>query len=338
MTTPEPAPRILFPHIAKTGGTSVLYHFRNHFGPEGMFVYGPHNRCKRFFGGLAQLEELSPEERASARVIQGHGVSQEVIGLMNDPAIRLMIVLREPVSLTRSRYNQRVNAAERKDLDISSEKFMRKLARSEMTRKILDEFPDFADPDAPTPGQKAISVLRKFDYVVTTTEMATQLQPMFARYGLPQDMERRRVAEKKAVLEATDEEIRAVNADDIALHDAFNRTVESDGTSHNAAGFDAEGKAQVVQSLIDRLAGDTETLREHCYKALAYALCVELRAEAALALMDEAPEAVPVADLASFRPILEADWARKRDGLSEAGAKRADEIRKRTLMKHRRSA
>lgn len=315
-------PRILFRHIAKTGGTTLLNHFRNEFGAEAMCVLGPHNRCKRFFGGLPQIEELDSAARDRFRVIQGHGVSDAAVGLMQDPEMRLFVVLREPVSLARSRFNQRFNAKGRKDLNVTPEFFMRKLAGDYMSRSLIESFPSLIDADAQTPFEKARSVLRKFDYVYTTESMSTQLGPMLRAYGLSEKIERKRVAEHKEPLPASDNEIRALNDVDCALYDLAARPVESDGHSHNALGFEAEAKRAAFESMVQSSRKEADAWQQHCYTELSEALCRELRGEAAYRLLDAGQ--APVADPLAFRKALDAQWDVKSASLSEIGKDRAD--------------
>lgn len=330
-------PRILFPHIAKTGGTSLLYHFRSNWSEDRIFVYGAHSRVRLFFKGKYQFEELNAEEKAKYRVIQGHGVNQATIAIQDDPNFKLMVVLREPLSLTRSRFNQRVLGSERRGKEMNSEKFMKNVATNPLTKKLLKDFPDFVDSDVDNDADKAISVLKKFDYVVTTENLNSQLRSMFKAYGLPEEIERRRVADKKVPLDATDEEIRAVTRCDRAVYEVFNHVVENDGTQHNAHGFDAAGKQRVVEHLIAQNTNYADDIRANCYKELARGLCSELRAEAALAILEEDRDTTPIADKDAFKKELEKTWAKHLEsGLSDKAKERSENFRKRALVKRRR--
>ena len=302
----SPAPPILFPHIAKTGGTAVLHHMRRGFGSASVQVLGPHARVRLFFTGLPQPEDMEAEARARLRVIQGHGAGQGAVAWLGRRDLRLMVVLREPVSLTRSRYNQRVEGAAKKGLSVPSRRFLRKLAANPMCSRLVADFPALVDEGTSGLADQALSVLRKFDYVATTEALSEQLQPMFARYGLPADMERRRVAGQKAELEASDDDIRALNAEDIRLYEAVQRGTEpGSGDVINPLGQDAQAKAQAMARLC------TQAPKEDRDQALAQALCQGLRAEAALAFLDRYPERVVLPDPARFRAVLEPMWQAK---------------------------
>jgi hypothetical protein len=329
-------PRILFRHIAKTGGTTLLSHFSSQLGKEAICVLGPHNRCKRFFSGLPQIEELNEDERDRFRVIQGHGVSDEAIALMQDPEIRLMVVLREPVALVKSRFNQRFNAAQRKDLNVSPDFFMRKLASNSMARSIIESFPSLVDSNSATVLDQAKSILRKFDYVFTTEGMSTQLGPMLRVYGMSEDVERKRIAEHKEPLPVSDAEIEAINEVDLHLHSVFSRPVDSDGHSYNALGFDSEGKRAAIAAILEAMKGGTSERQKHCYEELAEALCKELRGTAALAWLDSG-QAV-VADPAAFRLILKKRWAGKEAAMSDAGKAHAGRLARQLARRIRNQA
>jgi len=334
MTQSAASPRILFRHIAKTGGTTLLNHFSSQLGSDAIYVLGPHNRCKRFFSGLPQIEELNANERARFRVVQGHGVNDDAILLMQDIEIRLMVVLREPVALVRSRFNQRFNAARRKDLNVSAELFMRRLASNSMSRSLTDSFPSLVDAGASTLLEKAISVLKKFDYVFTTGNMSSQLGPMLRAYGMSEEMERKRVAEHKEPLPFSDSEIEEINLIDRHLYDTFSLPVYSDGHSHNALGFDPEAKRSAFTAILEaKLGTSSAEWQEHCYEELAKALCKELRGIAALACVDAGH--APVADQALFCAILEKHWSAKEAAISDAGKAHAQRIGRQVARRFR---
>jgi len=77
MTSARENPTIIFPHIPKTGGTTVLYHFRTEFGEDAVETVGPYNAVTRFLDGERQFEE--DNRPTYPRVIQGHGVNEKTI-------------------------------------------------------------------------------------------------------------------------------------------------------------------------------------------------------------------------------------------------------------------
>jgi hypothetical protein len=324
------APPILFRHIAKTGGTAVLHHMRRGFGGAGVQVLGPHARVRLFFTGLPQPEDMDAQARARLRVVQGHGAGQGAVTWLGRRDLRLMVVLREPVSLTRSRYNQRVEGAAKKGLSVPSRRFLRKLAANPMCSRLVADFPALVDEGAGGLADQALSVLRKFDYVATTEGLSDQLQPMFARYGLPADMERRRVAGQKAELEVGDDEIRALNTEDIRLYEAVQRgTAPASGDVINPLGQDAQAKARAMAALC------AQPPEEDRDQALAQALCQGLRAEAALAFLDRYPERVALPDPTRFCAVLEPMWQAKAAHLESRGQTsvltRSAQLMRRTL-------
>jgi len=317
--------KILFKHLAKTGGTTILNHFRQSLDDHSVCVVGPHNRCSRFFSGKLQIEELSSDELSRFMIIQGHRVDSSSIRLIRDHNIRPMVVLREPVSLTRSRYSHRAHAATRKDLTVDPEVFIHKHASNSMSKAMVAAFPDLVDQEAQTLFDKAISVLRKFNYVYTTENMSRQLCPMLEYNGMPMIMAKKRVAEKKIMLPLSDSDIRAANGVDLALYALFdNDVVYSDGLSHNALGFDKVSQQICFQNIVNTPLSIEERKRSS-YKSLASALCAELRGEAALSLIKHnAP--IPVMDKDCFHEILEKAWGKKKESLSPSGIARAKKI------------
>ena len=91
-------------HISKTGGTTLLGHFKKHWGQEQILQWGPWARTQTFFCNASQIEERSPQELKNIRLILGHGVNQDVFTAVGFP-IKLMVILRHPVARCRSQYN-----------------------------------------------------------------------------------------------------------------------------------------------------------------------------------------------------------------------------------------
>jgi len=87
----------LIPHIPKTGGTSLLYHFRMNFGDDHIISYGSNSRVDRFFRDLPQLEEMSEDELSIIKTIQGHGVTEGIFPFVKNHDVKIIIVLRHPI-------------------------------------------------------------------------------------------------------------------------------------------------------------------------------------------------------------------------------------------------
>ncbi len=330
--------KIVFPHIAKTGGTALLYHFRQNLGEDRIFVYGPHSRCTRFFADQRQLEELEPIEREKCSVVQGHGVTEMTLGLLNDSKFKLMIVLREPVALTRSRFNQRTIGMRRRGSSVEPDTFMQENASNVMTERLLRLFPTFVDPTADADIEKVKSILRKFDYVYTTEKLDIQAARMMTAYDLPPDIEKRRVTGgEKVELGVTDEEIMSLNEDDQTVFEAFNREVDSDGDNYNALGFDKNGRDTVISNIVSKAPTGTE-LKEFCYDELAYGLTLDLQAEMALRKIECDPDSVAIVDLSLFEKILLRKWNETRITLPELALERSDERARRWVQRFRQNA
>lgn len=323
----EPKPfTLVFPHIPKTGGTTLLYHFRKNFGDNNLLSYGPHNRNVRFFEDQPQLEELDPVKAAQLRVVQGHGVSESVFSLLPDQDIRLLVVLRHPVGLTRSRFNHKKNMLAARGLEVTSESFMAENRDNFMSHLILSKFRSFISKGVKERPDRVRSILSKFDYVYTTEQMEQQLKGLLDTYGIGHELERRRVAEKKTPLEMSDDELAERNALDLEIFNACNKLVQ--GERHNPFGFDAEGRKAAEEKVRANAPAPAEILT-NAYEELAAALTNDLRAEAALEKLSRGPGAITDPD--QFRAILQARWERLSPKMSDAqrdiSARRLEEWR-----------
>ena len=310
--------KIIFPHLAKTGGTAMLYHFRKSIGDDKVVSFGPHSRCQRFFADQHQLEELPAEDRAKTQVVQGHGVDENTFALLGDPSFQLMVVLRGVVPLVRSRYNQRNIGAVKRGTTIDSKRFMESYRDNAVATALIELFPTFVDDPQADLKAQTVSLLRKFDFVYTTEQLGQQTVPMMQAHGLPTEIARRRVAgEAKVHLDVTDEDILARNAVDQAVFEAANQQLGGDGFGHNPFGFDPDGRAAALDRIMARRS-DPETMRQTCYEELARALCKDLHGEAAMKKLEVHGDRVALADPAAFKPILERHLSEKLPGYSDA--------------------
>jgi len=240
---PHPKPfTLVFPHIPKTGGPTLLYHFRRHLGDPAILNFGPFSRVARFFGDLPQFEEIGPEGLEQVHVMQGHSVEASVLPPFGETETRLLVVLRHPVPLTRSRFNQRTLGMARRGLSISSEEFLKGDSGNILTSLLLEKFGALADPGLEEDGERVVSILKKFNYVYTTEQMDTQVGGLMQELKLPTKLERRRVAHRKTPLAVSDAEIPALTGMDIAPFDPASAP-PARNVGHHPFRFDPRGHA-----------------------------------------------------------------------------------------------
>lgn len=295
---------LVFPHIPKTGGTTLLYHFRTFFGDNRVLVVGPHGRVRNFFEDRPQFEELTPQQLAEIRLVQGHGVGEETLRVLIEAGQtpRLITVLRHPLSLTRSRYNHKANAVERRGgVALQSEAFLKQDHGNVMCRMLTSRFPCFVDPGCDDLASAGLSVLRKFNYVFATEQMDQQVAGMMQYLELPEQLERRRVATSKKQLEISDADLASRHRDDLQLFEQANQLIDSDGHSYNPVGFQSELQQQ-------RMGGLAAANRAPSYEPLIQGLCTELLVEAALIKLEMHGAAVQVADPQLLQQGLKAQW------------------------------
>ncbi|MEM6913593.1 MAG: hypothetical protein AAF511_06410, partial [Pseudomonadota bacterium] len=237
---------IVFPHIPKTGGTTVFYHFRTQYDDEAVQVVGPFNAARRFVDGKQQFEEL--EDYSRIKVIQGHGVDEKSLFHIPDDRAKLFILLRHPVSLTRSRFNQlSIARTRRKGTAPKAEDILE--TSNLMCHRIVSLFPSFVkNPNKPL-NEQAIDVLECFDLVLRTETMNEQLGPILDWLGVSRDVERRRVAADKAYLDLSDGEILSANQEDLALYEACNKPSTFNRGYNNPLGFNKERRVETMRHL-----------------------------------------------------------------------------------------
>lgn len=291
-----------------------MYHFRKNLGDNNILSYGQHNRVVRFFDDQYQLEELHESEAQGLRIVQGHGVDQNIFSLLPRQNVKLLVVLRNPIGLTKSRYNHQANSLEKVGKSISAETFLKQNPGNFMSKLLLDKFPMFIDPDAETDLDKITSVLRKFEYVYTTEQLDNQSAGLMNELSLPHGLERRRVSSKKRVLEQTDAEIATANNVDMELFETANQCL-TDPSSHNPFGFDREARDAALVKIAENGPSGEEKI-ESLYKRLANSLVGSLRAESALAKL-EIGKNVALNDPKRFGEILEVAWNKKLSSLTD---------------------
>lgn len=305
---------LVFPHIPKTGGTTLLFHFLEHLGPERVASYGPFARISRFFADEFQWEEMGQETLSRLRVVMGHGVRQNLLQLMPHDDIRFLVVLREPAAHVRSRYAHAARAQALRGGTLSSSDFWQQTETDMIARFLVARFPAFADPQAADLAAQARSVLTKFDYICATNTLDRQVGVLADLLGVPARLKRERVAKDPKELTVSDAAIEAANPLDAALYKSA-ATPEVAGPATHPFGFDPDGQAVAIAKVRDR-APDMADIQLRGYRQLAGWLCHELRAEAALEKLRTA-DTVALRSPEPFTAMLEAAWAETEVGLDD---------------------
>ena len=318
-------PVLVFPHLAKTGGTTLLYHFRKHLGDEAICSVGPHNRMQQVLNGQTLFEDMTADDFAPIRLMQGHGVDDAAVAMLaKHRDIILVTVLRASVPLARSRFNHRtkelgkIATTAKNDGTLSLEAFLKRHGKNPQARALKSAFSGLITTDRNNMDAKTRSLLKKFDHVLTTEQLDAQCVPIFDLLGLPPKMERRRVAEDKVDLALSDEEIYDNHPVDNAIHAAANQVSPDPSGHHNPFGFDRAGR----DAAFARLSVDLDTYRARSYQKLAAHISERLMAEAALASMDAGIAKLGAPDM--FARILSRTWAKQKAQLSTTQLERSE--------------
>lgn len=246
-------PVIFSSHIPKTGGTSVANALRTSFGDDGFLPLGPPTRYLRFRAGRPQLEELDLDERAPIRAVHGHGVEPAATLWLPEAEPDFVVVLREPLSLARSRHFHRLKSSLRQALEDTA------VAREEnpTATQLVRQFAGFADYGAEVSARNALSVLRRFKYVLMTETLERDFALLADDYRLSAAIGHKRPGGY------TPKDASSVDVDpshyaaDIELYDLARRA--SGPGIRNPVGFDADA----FRDSIERLHIDADRKKAH---------------------------------------------------------------------------
>lgn len=199
-------------HFPKTGGTTLFSHFKEHFGSEKAWNYGPHSNSVRFYEGSPLLEELSISELRKLQFIFGHGVNEDLLPLLPHKNICLFYIYRNPIDHMLSQFEHQLRS---KMLFGNGTKFHNFLERreanpvsKELLRRFIHMLPcessqNPLDIDAISENElfeKTMHVLKNFRFVLST-DVLDQQSRYFNRYmHVPETMSRKRIYKKKSQL------------------------------------------------------------------------------------------------------------------------------------------
>lgn len=240
---------LCFPHIAKTGGTSLNYHFRQYLGKRHVWSHGGFARMNRFLDRKPQLEEMAPIRRKIPKVIQGHGVKFDTFFLFPDAWPNLICVFREPVSHFYSRFNHWSNFRKLLGYDCSLDHFIDEQdTLNFQSTRLLEQFLPFAEPVGTNDKRDVLDMLSKFKYLFATEHLDAQVTGLFNQLRIPLTMEKRRVASNKLQPDITPSEIADRNPIDCELYEHIRdhrHYSDADG-SFNPFGFDKESLQNII--------------------------------------------------------------------------------------------
>ncbi|MEO1043125.1 MAG: hypothetical protein AAFX52_12630, partial [Pseudomonadota bacterium] len=171
--------------------------------------------------------------------------------------------------------------------------------------------------------------LEAFDFVLLTESMNDQLVPVLKWMGLSTDVERRRVAEDKAFLDLSDDEILAANQEDLALYEACNRPTSFDNGILNPLKYNAEHRIETIRRIRRQVTEDH--ILHNMHTRIAMGLCKEYWAVGALEWLDKKPDHIKNPD-ALRRYVIEA-WEEAKPELNEEQIDLVQQKSKRLRMK-----
>jgi len=249
-------------HVAKTGGTTVMHHMKQHMGDDSYFGYGNFAATRAFFRGEAIWEELPVEQRQSYKMIFGHGVDQWLLHGLGIEECGLFTSIREPFSHFGSRFNHNAKMKKVSGETVSPREFLEKQGNNPISQAIYKNFHFLSDGQEF--GETAVlNILKCFRFLSTTEKLTQQTKPLCDVFGIPAITGKSRVNKNKSgVGDITKEEIYDKCNIDVHLHEILS----SDNWS-NEVGYEPK----LLEKGLLAIKGDIseEQLVTRAYKRLA---------------------------------------------------------------------
>ena len=190
-----PEPVFAFIHIPKTGGQTLCHHFCKHLVLHETFIHlGRMGRNDADERGLAPWEERPVEERQKARVVLGHGVTNDLASLLPGRPIRWAVFLRDPAELLVSNYNFDMSVrASAGDDPIGFDAWYAQKPRDFQTWWLLARFLRVLPPQATGVQRAAMAdqLLQQVEWVGDTRRLDADAVPILEAIGVPLELERR---------------------------------------------------------------------------------------------------------------------------------------------------
>ncbi len=249
-------------HVAKTGGTTVMHHIKQHMGDDSYFGYGNYAATQTFFKGEALWEELSVEQRQSYKMIFGHGVDQWLLHGLDREECALFTSVREPYSHFGSRYNHYAKMKKVAGEAISPREFLDGQKNNPISWAIYKNFHFLSG------GQKfgetaVLNILKCFRFLSTTEKLTQQTKPLCDVFNIPPITGKSRVnTNKSGIGDITKDEIYDKCHMDVRLYEIL-----SSDNGADEVGYDPELLEKGLFSLQDRKSD--EQLVSRAYRRLA---------------------------------------------------------------------
>ena len=264
-------------HVAKTGGTTIMHHMRDHLGEDAYYGYGNNGAMRDFFRGQPLWEELSADQRAPVKMIFGHGVRQNLLLGVKASEAGLFTSLREPFSHFVSRYNHRLKSLKLKGLSITPREFIEQQGDDAISKAIFKNFRKLCGGQA-FDKDSVFAVLRQFQFLCTTEQLTQQTEQLCENFGIPPVTGRFRVAANKVGIgDVSAEEIYDRFPTDRAIHEEL--TAAGDVRRSGSLKYDETAFSESVTRINQRFSIEKEI--KTAYARLADFLVVQGALDAA---------------------------------------------------------